>query len=443
MKAGQKVGSFVLRNKMAEGGMGTIWAAEHTGLCRDVAVKFLSARVADNEAAVARFTHEARMLARINSPHTPQVFDHGVCEDGTPYIVMELISGVELGEWITEHGAMNVRQVRRLLAQVTLALTAAHDLGIVHRDIKPENIIISGGAEDFHVTLIDFGIAKSLLTRKAAAITQVGVTVGTPSYMSPEQIMGGAVDERADVWSLAVVAYWCLAGRLPFEGDLTGAIYLAIHQTALKRVTELRPELPADLDKWFDKALARDAADRFESARAMSEAFEDYTFMQSTWTEAIPLVKRTSVPSPRRRWSVIPYAACATVIGIVAAIGVRNAPRYLPSASAAVGQVGESLKSMVSRMGIDPASREPALPVYSTIRVNPPAATPRATSPESAPATSVAAPPLPQYRLQPARLSLHLSPASVVTAPDPVLVSQSIAGVTSADATANAEPRPE
>jgi serine/threonine-protein kinase len=350
------VGNFVLRHPIAEGGMGSIWAAEQIGLGREVAVKFLSGSVADRPGVLQRFNLEARTLARVNSPHSPQVFDHGVCDDGTPYIAMELIVGTELGEWVAQKGSMSVAQVTRLVEQVALALAAAHELGIVHRDIKPDNILLSGGDDDFHVKLIDFGIAKSLLSKKGACITQVGASVGTPDYMSPEQVSGSkSIDERSDVWSLGVVAYWCLTQTLPFEGDGSTAIFLSILKGAIKPVSALRPDLPEGIDAWFGQALSRDVNGRFASAALMSRGLADATAARPSWTEAIPLVQpvtRDSRPTrPVRARRVVPFLTLVAAVGILLAASTRVKPGQLEEARVASEHIRHSVVSMVNRVG--------------------------------------------------------------------------------------------
>jgi serine/threonine protein kinase len=354
--AGDTVGNFVLRHPIAEGGMGSIWAAEQMGLGREVALKFLSGAVAERPGVIERFNLEARTLARVNSPHSPQVFDHGVCEDGTPYIAMELIAGTELREWVGQRGPMSLAQVTRLVEQVALALTAAHELGIVHRDIKPDNILLSGGDDDFHVKLIDFGIAKSLLSKKGAFITQVGASVGTPDYMSPEQVSGStSIDERTDVWSLGVVAYWCFTRALPFEADGSTAVFLSILNGALKPVSTLRPDLPVGIDEWFDQALSRDVNGRFATAALMSRGLADATAARPTWTEAIPLVqKRTRDSRPTRPARVrraAQFLTLAAAVAIVLAAGSRLKPAQVQEARVATDQIRSSVVSMVSRVG--------------------------------------------------------------------------------------------
>jgi eukaryotic-like serine/threonine-protein kinase len=371
-EAGQTLGGLVLRHKIAEGGMGMVWAAEHIGLNREVAVKFLSSQIATSPEAIQRFTHEARTLARISCPNTPQVFDYGVTTDGTPYMVMELITGSDLSDWVSERGCMSPAQVGRLLEQAALALSAAHELGIVHRDIKPENIMIAGGNDDFHVKVVDFGIAKSPLSRKLGYVTQVGATVGTPKYMSPEQLTGSIVDPRSDMWSLAVVAYWCLTGRAPFEGDASGSIYLAIHEGHATPVSELRADLPVALDEWFHRALAYDMSKRFETVELMSRMFNVAASSRCASAApedvAIPLVHVVHTPRssdviemsfagvtqsdrpkraarPRRGY-VLKGALAATAFGLILVVGDRfssgTAPivRQVENTQAATGGGG-------------------------------------------------------------------------------------------------------
>jgi serine/threonine protein kinase len=263
-----------LRFPIGEGGMGRVWAADHVALGRQVAVKFVSLALSDDAQALQRFAHEAQMLARLQSQYAPQIFDYGTAGDGTPFIVMELLSGVSLQTRLQNDGALSLDETVRLVRQVCSVLSSAHALGVIHRDIKPDNIILvpeEGGA--FSAKVLDFGIAKVLLG-DAAGMTQTGVTLGTASYMSPEQLLSAkAVDARADLWSLAVVAYCCLTGALPFAGDTFGAVCLAIDSGQLEDPSVLRPELPAAFGGWFRKALNREIEERFSSTAEMAATF--------------------------------------------------------------------------------------------------------------------------------------------------------------------------
>jgi serine/threonine-protein kinase len=195
--------------------------------------------------------------------------------DGTPFIVMELLSGVSLYARLRRDGSLSIAQTVRLMNQLAAVLTEAHALGIVHRDIKPENIVlVPGEGDEFTAKVLDFGIAKVDMGRRSAALTCAGTTFGTPSYMSPEQLVGAkGVDGRADLWSAAVVAYCCLTGELPFVGDTFGAVCLAIHSGTVIDPSHLRPGLPVALDAWFRKAWTPVLEKRFATAREMANAF--------------------------------------------------------------------------------------------------------------------------------------------------------------------------
>jgi serine/threonine-protein kinase len=367
-EAGQTLGGLVLRHKIAEGGMGTVWTAEHVGLSRDVAVKFLLRTALDSPEAVQRFTHEAQTLAKISSPHTPQVFDYGIAADGTPYIVMELIAGMDLAEWMHRWGVMSVAEVARLVEQVASALAAAHNAGVIHRDIKLENIMLTGARTDFHAKVIDFGIAKS--HEKKAVITSVGVAVGTPDYMSPEQLAGHPVDARSDMWSVGVVAYRCLTGHLPFEGESSRAIYLAIQRGHPAPVSELRPDVPQAIDEWFERVLAYEPENRFETIELMSRMLN---VAAATAAESPGDAPASRVLSRRRRSDSMPitfaevsgggkttrtarrdtsrvtqFAVSGAVLGLCVALGVQLAPSRARSAEGVGGKAGSFAESRSS-----------------------------------------------------------------------------------------------
>lgn len=273
--SGMQVGSsVVLKRQLSQGGMGSIWVGEHRGLQIDVAVKFLSAELARDEGAGERFKREAAAAARVKSPHVVSVFDQGVTDDGLPFIVMELLEGEDLGKRIARFGPRPLSEVVAIVNQLARALGTAHAQGIVHRDIKPDNVFLIEADGELFVKLLDFGIAKRA-TDDALNVTKTGVMMGTPYFMSPEQVLSAkAVDARADVWSLGVVVYVALTGRVPFEGETLGAVCCAIVAGELEPVTRRRRDLPRALDGWFDHALHRDVDARFESVRDMAAALE-------------------------------------------------------------------------------------------------------------------------------------------------------------------------
>ncbi len=201
------------------------------------------------------------------------MFDHGVTPDGDAYIVMEMLEGRDLAAHLSAHGPMAPADVAALVAQVAKALGKAHQVGVIHRDIKPDNIFLcdADGGELF-VKLLDFGIAKRDQYLVSGSATTTGAVVGTPYYMSPEQIVGDKeIDARTDIWSLGVVAFEAMTGRRPFEGTTVGAITLAIH-TGTRRITDHLPTAPAALDEWFAKTCARDPKERFQTPREVSQA---------------------------------------------------------------------------------------------------------------------------------------------------------------------------
>jgi len=177
-----------LEKPLGEGGMGAVWVAQHLSLEMRVAAKFIHADLAaSNPDLVTRFEREAKIAAQIRSPHVVQVFDNGVTSDGTPYIVMEMLHGNSLAEWLALEGCLDVRSVARIVSQVASVLHKAHRLGIVHRDIKPDNIFMVEDEDDLFIKVLDFGIAKATTTPKDKRMTAVGAVIGTPLYMSPEQ----------------------------------------------------------------------------------------------------------------------------------------------------------------------------------------------------------------------------------------------------------------
>ncbi len=276
---GQLVTSNVrLVQKLGEGGMGAVWVADHLTLHTRVAVKFMSQQLAMDGAANARFSREAAAAAQIKSPHVVQSYDHGVTAEGTPFIVMELLEGEDLGARIKRQGPLSMRDTGEILSQCCKALARAHALGIVHRDIKPDNVFLVSTEDEVFVKILDFGIAKISDPAAGFQMTSTGAMMGTPYYMSPEQLVNSkAVDGRADLWSLAVVVYHCLTGRVPFDGETFPALCIAVDKAEFPPATQIMPALPSQLDAWFAKALSRNPAERFASARELAESFHALT----------------------------------------------------------------------------------------------------------------------------------------------------------------------
>ena len=260
---------------IGRGGMGSVWSAVHLGLGQRVAVKLIAKRYASSREARTRFDLEAKAVAQLKSRYVVQVYDNGETDDGTPYIVMELLEGESLDHRITTRGPLPVDQVVRIVAQVGRALTRAHALGIVHRDLKPENIFLTRTEDDDGeiAKVLDFGIAKIKNPDAASdSATRTGAVLGTPLFMSPEQARGlKSVDQRTDHYSLGMVTYMMLTAKPAFSGESFGDILVAICTQPLPTLHQVAPWLPASLDTWLKRACAREPGDRHRSVEELLE----------------------------------------------------------------------------------------------------------------------------------------------------------------------------
>ncbi len=261
---------------IAEGGMASVWAAENLDQRGErVAVKLLSRDMLSKDPSLReRIEREASIARALDSPHAVQTYESGETADGTPYIVMELLQGIDLGRAVMATGALELHEVRAVVKQVAAVLTCAHGAGIVHRDIKPDNIFLVETGHQVFVKVLDFGIAKNA-TAALAQLTQIGSIIGTPEFMAPEQAFSSKdVDLRADLFALGMVVYFALTGELPYDPDGdTGAHWLLAHRQPI-RISAKRSDLGEAMDRWFERALALLPEKRFQSAEQMAAAFE-------------------------------------------------------------------------------------------------------------------------------------------------------------------------
>jgi serine/threonine protein kinase len=258
---------------LAKGGMGSVWVAEHLRLKTQVAVKLIADILSFDPTVQKRFAFEAEAAAQIRSPHVVQILDHGTTDGGTSFIVMELLEGETLGNRILRVGRLALDETTAILAQTSKALARAHSLGFVHRDIKPDNVFLTESNDELFVKVLDFGIVKRR-EDKGISMTRSGAALGTPRYMSPEQLVNAKhVTPGADLWSLAAVAYRALMGRPPFDGDSFAAIGAAVSRGIFQPPSEVRRDLPRALDIWFRRALDVKRIERFSSAREFAETF--------------------------------------------------------------------------------------------------------------------------------------------------------------------------
>jgi tRNA A-37 threonylcarbamoyl transferase component Bud32 len=275
MVEGTQVGGYKVLHRIGEGGMGSVWLAEHAMLGRRAAIKMLHPEFSNRREIVTRFFNEARAATAIADPGIVQIFDFGHHVDGSAYIVMELLDGEPLDKRVARLGTLGVPDALRIMRQVASTLGAAHARGIVHRDLKPENIYLVRDPEvasGERAKVLDFGIAK-LATDQGGVKTHTQAVMGTPAYMSPEQCRGaGHVDQRSDVYALGCVLFRLLCGKPPFDAEGIGEI-IVMHMREPPAVpSSLRPGIPAEVDQLVLRCLAKDPAQRFSSGAELAIA---------------------------------------------------------------------------------------------------------------------------------------------------------------------------
>ncbi|WP_441292831.1 protein kinase domain-containing protein [Sorangium sp. KYC3313] len=266
---------YRLEGPLSRGGMGSVWLARHLQLGAPAAIKFMDPEHAASPEFRARFYREARTAANLDSPHVVSVQDYGIW-GAVPYLVMELLRGEDLSRRLRRVRRLSLAEAARIAVQTGKALRRAHESGLVHRDLKPGNLFLSRVDEDEEIVkILDFGIAKQLTGKLLTdETTRTGELLGSPFYMSPEQARGDRnLDARSDLWSLGVILFRAVTGKLPFEGDVLGAVLSRILVEPIPLATHLAPDVPADLDLFFLRALSRDRAQRFQSAQEMVHAF--------------------------------------------------------------------------------------------------------------------------------------------------------------------------
>jgi serine/threonine protein kinase len=275
-------GKYEILDKVGAGGMASVYRARHLAFDEVCAIKVVAGRLSDDEDFLRRFRNEAVVARRFQHPHAVRVDDLDTTEDGRPFIVMEYVEGPNLREVVRREGALGLRRALTIARQVASALAAAHQLGIVHRDIKPDNILLTGSGAAESAKVLDFGIAKvkeGFFGGGDHVATRTGAVVGTPQYISPEQALGRRGDEldgRADLYSLGVVLYEMVTGRLPFESDTAMGIILHHLQTLPTPPHELRPDLgiPEPLSAVLLRMLDKDRDRRFRSAADLITALD-------------------------------------------------------------------------------------------------------------------------------------------------------------------------
>lgn len=389
-------GRYVVSKLLDSGAMGHVVAARHELLGHEVAIKVIKREVAKRHEMVERFVREARTMASLQHDNIVRALDCGTLPDGTPYVVMELLSGRTLREELHRRGALPIEEAVDFVIQACDGLAAAHAQGIVHRDLKPSNLFLTGAT----VKILDFGISKlPKATEHELSLTDTSVVLGSPSYMSPEQVrLSKAVDERADIWGLGVVLYTLLTGELPFEAEGFSAICAAVVADTPVPLRGRRPEVPEGLAAVVGRCLEKSAEWRFKDAPSLARALSLFASDRGRAIAAALSERRPRVPSlyeiargederteatsvvasrvaaaePRgRRWLTV--AGLGVVVAVVAVVALVAQGRGKPAASA--GDVPSASVPLVVHPSAPPSVASSAPSARPSASVAPPLAT--------------------------------------------------------------------
>ncbi|MBZ0236861.1 MAG: serine/threonine protein kinase, partial [Deltaproteobacteria bacterium] len=276
MFAGTMVGQYRITGTIGRGGMGAVYAAEHTLIGRVAAVKLLLPELSQNQEIVTRFFNEARAATAIRHPGIVEIYDFGFHADGSAYIVMEYLQGEPLASRMAR-GRMAAQPALAIIRQMAGALAAAHQKGIVHRDLKPDNVFLVPDPEvpgGERIKLLDFGIAKLANDGPNSSKTRTGSVMGTPTYMSPEQCRGVGVDHRADLYSLGCMLFELCTGRPPFVGEGVGDVLAAHIHVPPPSVQSIAPDVPHELEVLVQRLLVKDPAQRMQSCEELIHAVD-------------------------------------------------------------------------------------------------------------------------------------------------------------------------
>jgi serine/threonine-protein kinase len=327
-------GRYQITRKIGQGGMGAVYEATHTLIGKTVAVKVLLDKYAQREAIVKRLKQEAQLASSLRHEHIIDITDFGNTEDGRTFVVMELLEGESLAECLSREPKLPEMRILRIASQAASALAAAHAKGIVHRDIKPENIFLLKRKELDFVKVVDFGISKSMRAtgeEDEVRLTQTGMVLGTPLYMSPEQARGDEdLDHRVDIYALGVIMYESATGRVPFGGNNYLSVISQVLNEDPKPVREIRPDVSEEFEAIVSRAMSKDRNDRYDSANDMladvSSLLDDPTHSteRAKITGPRRLLPRPKIP--RTAWAIggIGLAVGAAAIMVTLLMGSKQ-----------------------------------------------------------------------------------------------------------------------
>jgi len=359
------LGRYSITRKIGQGGMGAVYEATHTLIGKRVAVKVLLDKYARKEQVVARLEQEARLASSIGHEHIIDITDFGQTDDGRTFVVMEFLEGESLAELLNREGPLPEERILDIATQTVSALGAAHAKGIVHRDVKPENVFLLRRKDRDYVKVVDFGISKSLRASDAGEehsprLTQTGMVLGTPLYMSPEQARGDEeLDHRIDIYAVGVIMYELATGRVPF----TGTNYLSIISQVLnddpRPPRELRPELSDELEAIILKALAKDSDQRYQST---GEMLADLSVLADDPTHSTQRARITGPRRPGVRRAGLPTMAWIGLVAVVIAAVVVSVSFTMGGSAKHTRVVTAPLDAGVAAQVIDAAPAPPPPP---------------------------------------------------------------------------------
>ncbi|MEI6241247.1 MAG: serine/threonine-protein kinase, partial [Planctomycetia bacterium] len=335
--SGRRLGGYRLVRRLGSGAMADVYLAEQESLARQVAVKVLRPDTVRQATAVQRFAQEARAAAGLVHGHIVQIHEVA-CVDGVHFLAEEYVAGPTLKAWLTVRGPLDARQAVAVLGQVGSALVRAAEQGVVHRDIKPENLLVTPAGD---VKVADFGLARVLAGPEGMDLTQDGMTLGTPLYMSPEQAEGRPVDTRSDLYSLGATIYHLLAGRPPFDGATPLAVAMAHINQPATPIATLRPDLPAGLCEIVNTLLAKQPAERYASPTDLLHAVAE--------------IEAAVAPGSRHRPSALAWSDPAEWAGAVsvAPIGQATSAARPHTRTLEMREATMRLQSLIEREAVE------------------------------------------------------------------------------------------
>ena len=372
-------GRYRLVSLLGRGGMGSVWRAVHVELGTPAAVKLLDPGAASSPEDAQRFKREACAAASLRGAHIVQIFDYGV-DQGDPYIAMELLEGETLGQRLARVRKLDPKTTARLLSDVGKAVSRAHAAGIVHRDLTPDNVFLARQDGEEVVCVLDFGIAKDLSSRLGipSRDTCTGTILGTPHYMSPEQAAGErTVGVQTDIWALTAIAFECLVGQPPFNGETFGELILAVSKGPIPVPSSLAT-VPPGFDDWFDRGTRRDPAERFPSVKLAMAALRTVCGLRTRDDDqAREILHRESALTVRLPRADLPVGArlrgvqARRVVGSAAKTVKRRSKPGLALALTGLAIVGVTLGAwrLRHRLPLFVQEEEPTAPATATLAV--------------------------------------------------------------------------